>query len=381
MDDDPEHSSFFRIAKRIDKERKHGVLNPLRSEITIPNPAPYNQIIGNETKTKVLEVKLMDKGRSSVVVFSTPEAEAISGGGIFKFNTETKKIEFALPRFHLGTNAQLDLEIAMLQLAHTSLLKQIIGNSNPENSGIILFAREGPLSLWQRAVFNLSGKNLPTTIINVTHEKADNEFTRIARVSSKPNLEGFNSHKLDIIYLCDPIASGMQYVRVIEWLIKCNRKPKIIVAIAPMANCFGLNVIASFCNENKIEFKAGVCATLLDTVKPLMYYSPYPENINKIANIEVYNLISKIFGFKVHKFCIRGNWTATFFGGDKLPLIDSNKELKDLDMGLDNKALFEKCKKLTPEIAKNYNVLKSLIPYSTLLEIKESGLSINDFIS
>jgi len=161
MDDDPEHSSFFRIAKRIDKERKHGVLNPLRSEITIPNPAPYNQIIGNETKTKVLEVKLMDKGRSSVVVFSTPEAEAISGGGIFKFNTETKKIEFALPRFHLGTNAQLDLEIAMLQLAHTSLLKQIIGNSNPENSGIILFAREGPLSLWQRAVFNLSGKTYP----------------------------------------------------------------------------------------------------------------------------------------------------------------------------------------------------------------------------
>ena len=93
------------------------------------------------------------------------------------------------------------------------------------------------------------------------------------------------------------------------------------------------------------------------------------------------SFLVKIFGFKVHKFCIRGNWTATFFGGDKLPLIDSNKELKDLDMGLDNKALFEKCKKLTIKIAENYNVLKSLIPYSTLLEIKESGLSINDFIS
>ena len=76
MDDDPEHSSFFRIAEEIDKERKYGVLNPLRSEITIPNAAPYNQIIGNKTKTKVLEVKLMDKGKSSVVAFSTPESEA-----------------------------------------------------------------------------------------------------------------------------------------------------------------------------------------------------------------------------------------------------------------------------------------------------------------
>lgn len=371
MDDDPEHSSFFRIAEEIDKERKYGVLNPLRSEITIPNAAPYNQIIGNKTKTKVLEVKLMDKGKSSVVAFSTPESEAISGGGVFQFNKKHRILEFVLPRFHLGTNAQLDLEIAMLQLAHTSMLKKVIDNSNPENSGIILFAREGPLSLWQRAIFNLSGKNLPTTIINVTHEKAGNKFTRIARVSPKPNLEGFNSHKLDIIYLCDPIASGMQYVRVIEWLIKCNRKPKIIVAIAPMANCFGLNVVASFCNENEIEFKAGVCGTLLDTVKPLMYYSPYPESINQIANINVYNLISKIFSSKIHKFCIRGNWTATFFGGDKLPLIDSNKELKDLDIKLDNKTLFEKCKKLTTEVAKNHGVLKSLIPYSTLLKTKK----------
>jgi len=297
-----------------------------------------------------------------VVAISSPEAEIISGAGGFDGDNK-----FVLPRYHLGPLAQLDMEVAMYQLANSPKMKELIEKSTADNSGIIYFAREGHLTNWQRALYLIDqNKNIPSTIVAMSHKDSNNIYTRESQLSVKANLEGFNLKKLNILYISDPVASGMQHVKMLEELANIGIIPKTVVTVAPMATAFGMRVISLACKKMGINFVGGCCSALLESTRPLRYYSPYPAaNENQVVDADLYRFISKFFGNKLDKACIRCNWTGTFLGGPKMPLEASEIELRSV--GSSNEELLNICNKITVKEAKKSGVYEKLIPYSTKL--------------
>lgn len=347
---------FFEIAAQVEKENLNEVVGlGVREKFSIKNHQIYTPILGENTTVMAMEAM-------GVVAISSPEAEIISGAG--GFDRDNK---FVLPRYHFGPSAQLDMEVAMYQLANSPKMRVLIERSNPDNSGIIYFAREGHLTNWQRALYLVDEKkNIPSTIVAMSHTPAENIYTRDSRLATKANLEGFNLKNLEILYISDPVASGMQHVKMLEELAKLDCIPKTVVTIAPMATAFGMRTISLACEKMGINFVGGCCSALLESTKPLRYYSPYPAaNENQVVDVDLHRFIRGYFKDKLNNACIRCNWTSTFLGGPTMPLEASEEELKNI--GMSNKDLLNICEKITCDEAKKDNVLEKLIPYSTKL--------------
>jgi hypothetical protein len=349
-------SIFFEIAVQVEEENLSEIIGKgVKGKYQIKNHQLYSPVLGENSEVSFMEVM-------GVVAVSSPETEIISGAGGFD-----KENKFLLPRYHFGPLAQLDMEVAMYQLANSPKMKNLIEKSTADNSGIIYFAREGHLTNWQRALYLVDqSKNIPSTIVAMSHKDCGNIYTRESQLSVKPNLEGFNLNNLKILYISDPVASGMQHVKMLEELVKMGCKPKTVVTIAPMATAFGMRVISLACKKMGINFVGGCCSALLESTKPLRYYSPYPAaNENQVVDKGLYNFIRKFFGDKLNKACIRCNWTGTFLGGPKMPLEASEEELRNV--GSSNQELLNVCNKITVEEAKKDGVYEKLIPYSTKL--------------
>jgi len=330
-----------------------------RSTYRIQNPQLYSTILD---KTQEVTEGCID---STHVVISSPEAEIISGiGGI---TAVENSFRFILPRFHLGIPAQIDMEVAMWQLSNSKCLQKAITASNGTNSGIIYFAREGSITAWQKAMYLKTGHNIPTTLASISHIPADNAYQRTAHLSTDIKLEGF-SKQPEILYLCDPVASGVQHTTVIEHLIDLHVKPKQIIVIAPMASRYGLQAIARTCQEHDIGFLSGSCACLLDSIEPLHYFSPYPKNQHYVSDKLLWDFFEKMIGDIGHTFCIRGNWTASFWGGDDYPIEYSQTELSTIN--LTNTVLIDRMTSLTEKILRSKTLMDKLIPFSTKLHLK-----------
>jgi hypothetical protein len=326
----------------------------------------YQPVLGQSQTITTLEY--VDKSANiHALVIGSPEAEAISGAGAFIPDNNTGNLAFSFPRYHFGVPAQFDMAVATHQLAKTPLLETKLQQLTEHNSGIIYFAREGHMTSWQQAVYLATGKNLPTTLAEIHHTPADNEFTRVAELSRPLNLEGFPEDKLETLFLCDPVASGMQQIKLIEELARINRLPQEIVIIAPMASLYGLRLIGQACRELNLSCTVGALAVLLDTTKPLHYYSPYPQKPNQAANPEMHDKLCQLFGPDLHRWCIRGNWTGSFWAGTDFPLADSQTELENIN--LSNQAVKALSHQLTPEIAQAKNIYHALLPFSTKLMI------------
>jgi len=350
---------FFKAALKADKEIEIRDGEVERFEYSLKSPTIYREILGD--LIDILEVKIRDE----IGVISSPEAESIAGAGCVEL-VKGKEV-FKLPRNHFGVKAQMDMEVAMWQLAQSQTLKKIVMESKVENSGIVYFAREGGITQWQKAVYLSSGVSLPTTLVCIHHTKAENSFSRIAEVVNGVNLEGFPLDNLENLYLCDPVASGMQQVAMIEKLLTMGAKPRRVIVIAPMGTNFGLKTVSIFCKSKGIEFKAGVCASLLDNVLPLRYFSPYSRDDKQCADLEIKRAVAEVFGENLHKFCIRCNWTGSFWASEELALNDSDKELKDLD--LCRKELEEKEEEFMGYLVKKEGIKDKLLPYSTRAEM------------
>jgi hypothetical protein len=366
MSSSPNVSEFFSIASEADQLSTQQI-DCVRTKTNLHSGPLFSPHTGPLCRATEM-VSTLGVNSAKAVILSTPEAEAIGGAGLFTFDVNLG-YQFCLPRFHLGPAAQLDMYIAISQLASTSLMKQIIEESEPDNSGIIQFTREGHLANWQVAVWLESGKNLPTTLIKISHQHADNPYARIAHIDGELNLEGFSTHA-KTLYICDPIASGMQHVALIEYLERIDRLPQEIVVIAPMATLYGLQVVALSCRKRNITFKAGVLGTLLDSKKPLRYFSPYPTDSNQIANMELARFMQQAVGEQIHNWCIRCNWTASFMGGTQLPTDASQEEL--IGLGLSNDAVLSIQQTVKHEDAVHAGVEEALIPFSTKLAQKNS---------
>ena len=355
---------FYTLAKEV--ESSENILSIERYCVSIRNSEAYVPWIGTFSELAVLEVSLTGEKIKNVSVVSSPEAEAVSGAGCFIPDLLNNRLKFVLPRFHLGVPAQMDMEMAVYQLSQTRIIREAIEEAKADNSGIIYFAREGHLTQMQKAVYMTTRENLPTTMVSISHKEADNEYTRAAYFASEPNLEGF-SQNLQTLFLCDPVASGMQHVAMIEKLEEIGRLPKKVVIIAPMATRFGLEVIEKACKEKGVDFVAGVAGVLLDTQPPLRYYSPYPRNQNQAADPDLHTLMTGMFGETLGRACIRCNWTGTFWGGPTMPMEASDEELSGV--GLSSKILLDICEKLTENEAIKMGVVKKLLPFSTKMLI------------
>jgi hypothetical protein len=358
---------FYGLAKEV--EEQDSQISIERSCLTLRNSEAYIPWFGTFSNLEVLEVNLNGEKKKNISVVSSPEAEAVSGAGCFIPDMENRRLKFVLPRFHLGVPAQLDMEMAVYQMAHSRIIKESIKEAKADNSGIIYFAREGHLTQMQKAIFLSTRENLPTTMVSISHQPADNEYSRKAYFASKPNLEGFPVYP-QTLFLCDPVASGMQHVAMIEKLEEMKRLPKKIVVIAPMATKFGLQVIERACKEKGVEFEAGVAGVILDTQPPLRYYSPYPKNENQAADVDLFTIVRGLFGDKLSQACIRCNWTGTFWGGDSFPMKESSEEL--INLGFTNKDLLDICEKLTEQEAIKMDVMEKLLPYSTKILLQRT---------
>jgi hypothetical protein len=328
--------------------------------------AMYQPVLGHSQTIHTLEY-IDTSANIHALVIGSPEAEAISGAGAFIQDINTGNPTFTLPRYHFGVPAQFDLAVATHQLAKTPLFEAKLKPLTEHNAGIIYFAREGHMTSWQQAVYLASGKNLPTTLAEIHHTPADNEFTRIAELSRPLNLEGFPEAKLQTLFLCDPVASGMQQIKLIEELAQMKRLPQEIIIIAPMASLYGLRLIGQACRELNVACTVGALAVLLDTTMPLHYYSPYPQDPNQVANPILHQRITDLIGPDLHRWCIRGNWTGSFWASTDFPLADSQTELAGI--GLSNQAVKTLSHKITPELAQAQDVYHSLLPYSTKLTL------------
>lgn len=297
-------------------------------------------------------------------MISSPEAEAI--GGIGGFTIKDGKSVYTLPRYHLGVPAQLDMEVAMWQLAHSDLLQPYVQKATEQNSGIIYFAREGSITAWQKVCYLSTGRSLPTTLASIRHVPAKNSYERSAKLATDINLEGFPKNP-EFLFLCDPVASGIQHGTIIEHLLDMGIKPKTVCIIAPMASYFGVLVIAQFCKSRNINCISGSCGALLDSVAPLHYFSPYPKDQSLVADPELWQVFEKHFADIGHRFCIRGNWTASFWGGIDYPLTYSEHELAGI--GHTNKDIFSAMKTMGEYIAQNPELSRKVTPYSTKLSL------------
>jgi len=348
-------SIFFEIADKVEKDDLSSVVGiGIRGKYQVKNHQIYSSILGEKSELSFMEAM-------GVVMISSPEAEIVSGAGGFVND------KFILPRYHFGPPAQLDMEVAMYQLANSPRMRELIDRSTHDNSGIIYFAREGHLTNWQRAVYLVDkDKNIPSTIVAMSHMPADNVYTRYSYLAKTANLEGFNTKNLEILYISDPVASGMQHVKMLEELVDNGCKPKTVVTIAPMATAFGMRTISLACEKLGIEFVGGCCSALLESTRPLRYYSPYPAaNENQVVDRDLHRFIRRFFGDKLDKACIRCNWSGTFLGGPRMPMEASDEELKDI--GSSNEELLEICRKITIDEAKNAGVYERLVPYSAKL--------------
>jgi len=357
---------FFDVAEEVEKQEKEISID--RFCVNIRNSEIYQPWMGICSTMQVLEANLEGENVKNISVISSPEAEAVSGAGCFIPDFKENSLKFVLPRFHLGVPAQMDMEIAVYQLSHTRIIKNAIIEAPTKDSGIIYFAREGHLTQMQKAVYLTTRQNLPTTMVSISHRPAENSFTRQAFFASEPNLEGF-SNQLHTLFLCDPVASGMQHTAMIEKLEEMGRLPRKIVVIAPMATKFGLRVIEKTCKEKGVMFEAGVAGVLLDTQPPLRYYSPYPKKEIQVADPKLFAVVRELFGDKLSKACIRCNWTGTFWGGNNFPMEASNDELGDI--GLSNEELLNICSNLTEQKAIDMDIVDRLIPFSTKLLLKK----------
>ena len=353
---DGKQSIFFEIAAKVENEKLSEIVGEgRRGKYQIKNHRLYSPVLGENSEVSFMEAM-------GVVAVSSPEAEIISGAGGFDENEK-----FLLPRYHFGPSAQLDMEVAMYQLANSPKMKELIEKSNENNSGIIYFAREGHLTNWQRAIYLIDhNKNIPSTIVAMSHCPGENIYTRESKLATKANLEGFNLQNLEILYISDPVASGMQHVKMIEELANIGCHPKTVVTIAPMATAFGMRVISLACEKMGINFVGGCCSALLESTKPLRYYSPYPAaHENQAVDRDLHKFIKNYFEDRLNKTCIRCNWTGTFLGGPKMPLEASEEELKSV--GSSNNELQSICNKITVEVVKNAGIYEKLVPYSTKL--------------
>lgn len=271
-----------------------------------------------------------------------------------------------LPRYHLGVPAQLDMEVAMWQLSQTSLIKPYVDRATQQNSGIIYFAREGSITAWQKICYLATGNNVPTTLASIRHIPAKNQYQREAKLATDINLEGFPKNP-KYLYLCDPVASGIQHATVIETLVSMGIHPETIIIIAPMASFFGLSVISSVCTFFNIRCISGSCGALLDSIAPLHYFSPYPTNKTMAADETNWSLFEQYFGKIGHTFCIRGNWTASFWGGNDYPLAYSENELTGIC--LTNNNVFSVMKTMGEHIVHSPELSEKLIPFSTKLSL------------
>lgn len=358
---------FYSLAKEVESSEKK--ISIERYGVSIRNSEAYVPWIGTFSELAVLEVNLTGEKMKNVSVVSSPEAEAVSGAGCFIPDPENNRLKFVLPRFHLGVPAQMDMEMAVYQLSQTRIIREAIEEAKADNSGIIYFAREGHLTQMQKAVYMTTRENLPTTMVSISHKMAENEYTRAAYFASEPNLEGF-PEKPEILFLCDPVASGMQHVAMIEKLEEMKKLPNKVVIIAPMATRFGLEVIERLCKEKDVEFVAGVVGVLLDTQPPLRYYSPYPRSQDQAVDPDLHTLMTGLFGENLGRTCIRCNWTGTFWGGPTMPLEASDEELSGV--GLSNKILVDICEKLTETEAIKMGVVEKLLPFSTKMLIERN---------
>ena len=362
---------FYGLAKEVAEQKTDLVID--RYGWGMKNPEIYRPTMDPISNLLVLEANLSSEKEKNISVVSSPEAEAVSGAGAFIPNYEKGGMKFVLPRFHLGVPAQMDMEIAVFQLAQTKIIRRMIEEAKPDNSGVIYFAREGQLTQMQKAIYLTNGENLPTTLVSISHQSAKNEFTRKAYFAAEPNMEGF-SDNLEVLFLCDPVASGMQHTAMIEKLEEMGKLPKRIVVIAPMATKFGLQVIERACQQKGIEFAAGVAGVILDTQPPLRYYSPYPWDVNQAADPDLHALVNGMFGDKLSKACIRCNWTGTFWGGPDLPMKASDEELQAV--GLSNGELLQICSQLTEQAALKMGIMEKLLPYSSKLMLERlKGMS------
>ncbi|MFA6007655.1 MAG: hypothetical protein WC784_03350 [Candidatus Shapirobacteria bacterium] len=239
-------SIFFEIAAKVEKEELSEIVGKgKRGKFLLKNHQLYSPILGESSEISFME-------EMGVVVISSPEAEIISGAGGFD-----EKGQFLLPRYHFGPSAQLDMEVAMYQLANSPKMKELIEKSTVDNSGIIYFAREGHLTNWQRALYLTDkNKNIPSTIVAMSHCPSENIYTRESKLATKANLEGFNLENMEILYISDPVASGMQHVKMLEELANIGCYPKMVVTIAPMATAFGMRVISLACEKWELNLWA-----------------------------------------------------------------------------------------------------------------------------
>jgi len=359
-----ENSCFFEIAPKVEELLLQETLIT-RSQEVLPTHPLYEPFIGPEITAEVLTTEFSSTG--SITTISTPEAEIISGLGGFVPNTSGELV-FIPPRFHLGPPAQIDMAVATHHLAQTSRLKNLQLSTDSQQSGIVMFTREGHLTDWQRAIYFATGQSLPTTLVTISHQDADNSFTRQAVIRAQPNLEGFNLGKLNVLHLCDPVASGMQQIAVLEYFESINSLPKQVIIIAPMATRFGMSVIECWCRERQINFLGLTCATLLDSYPPLFYYSPYPKSASQIARpiAEIADQVLSVF--PETRGCIRCNWTASLMGNPELALSQSEEELKNL--GTSNTELRQSYSWFTPQMAKEVGLLDSYLPFSTRLALR-----------
>jgi hypothetical protein len=365
---DPSKSEFFEIAKQADSLTSKPI-SITRTETKLDSVSLFSPHLGEQCPAIEI-ISSIGLENAVVTAVSTAEAEAIGGAGLFEYNPKDQTYAFKFPRFHLGPAAQLDMYIAISQLANTTVMKQTIEDSDESNTGIIQFTREGHLANWQVAAWLTAHKNIPTTLVKINHQPSDNEFTRTAHIDGTPNIEGFPK-TLKRLYICDPIASGMQHVAMIEYLESIHRLPQEIVVVAPMSTLYGLQVIALSCAKRNISFKAGVLGSLLDSKTPLRYFSPYPQNTDHIANKALAEFMHQQIGDILHQWCIRCNWTASFMGGTKLPLAASEEELSDIS--LSNQQVEALQQKITYAHAESAGFKPYLLPFSSRIAKRQQS--------
>jgi hypothetical protein len=298
------------------------------------------------------------------VLLGSPDAFAITTGLLA---WQKSGLRFLPARFHTGPKRSLDAAAATFQALQLAAVKQVINRIGSLENRLVLvdLLREGQKAQTPEALYYLTG-NQPTNVLVSIHHVPDPQTTLGRRAEvAPPNLEGVNPQKVTTLLLCDPTASGVNQFYTLEYFR--SRLPKLnqVIIVAPHLSQYASLALARYLAKVRLPGLMVGFGALLDSLPPLMYFSPTPVNDpERFVDRRHLELIQFLYGPAAARLCVAGNWTSMFLA-PQVGLEWFERELKENHLSL------AQIKKRCPSLSQLKRLgfsLPELTPASTYLD-------------
>lgn len=359
------------LLKKFFELSKKPLARPLvfsRKQMETKNHPMIKMWTGEKRILGYIEARLA--GKIKILVFTSPEAEAITTGLV---GWENGALRYIPARWHTGAKRSIDALVAGHQAVQMPAVKEVLAGLNNPNEELIIvdLLREGQKTCLSEGFYFNYGITPTNVLLSISHvPDTSTPLGRRAKVN-KPNLEGVNPKKVKILVLSDAVASGTNQFFAINFFQKIFPNLEKVVVVAAHLTQYGAEALGKFLINTKMTGVIIGFSALLKSNPPQMYFSPTPVNDpDKFADPAQAGVMKMIYGVAAEKLCVAGNWSAMFLS-PQVGMEWLEKELKEQGLTIDEiKSKIPSIEKIKKELGG----LEKIIPASTYLEAANDNL-------